>query len=683
MTFSLKRLTCAVAAISYSHLSVADHDHQVIETVNVIGQAIPTAITRTDMDQFSPGLETGDSLRDLLGVSGSRMGGHGIDPTIRGLSQTQLNVLLDGAYVHGGCPNRMDPPTSYASAIGFEEVTVIRGSQTLAYGGGGPGGTVLFSRVTEPFADDGEVRGKLSAAWRGNSNTRDLTADIALGNQQMYVRALIGQSDSGNYQDGNGEIVRAAYREYAGTLLLGYTPSTDTRVELSLDRQDTLDALYPGTGMDSPEAINTTVRVKAETRWGTLDKLRLELYSSNVDHVMDSYSLRATSPMRMRAPSTSDTIGGRAVVEFNTDWGAWTVGIDGQYNDRSAQRYNDAVDPPALNSLLWPDVSIDQTGVFAELERPLNPSWSVKGGLRYDHVTSSASETDVKPAGMVLSPTSLYELYYGDTDTDRTDRNIGGLLRLEYTPNNGQQRWYAGVSRSVRTPDATERYIASNGMMPSARWVGDPGLAPEIHHQFELGLSQQWQRVNLETAVYLNRVNDYVLRDRWVEPMNNASIYRNIDATLMGAELRLQVALTEGLNAEFGLSRVRGTNRTDDRDLAQIPPLEGLASLNWHKGAWSAGAQLQWAATQTRVDTLSSSGIPGQGLDARETPGWGIVNLNLSYQISSSVLLESGIDNALDKAYAQHLNRGNAFDPTQIQVAEPGRAAWLRVTATF
>lgn len=61
--------------------------------------------------------------------------------------------------------------------------------------------------------------------------------------------------------------------------------------------------------------------------------------------------------------------------------------------------------------------------------------------------------------------------------------------------------------------------------------------------------------------------------------MNNASIYRNIDATLMGAELRLQFALAEGLNAEFGLSSVRGTNQTDDRDLAQLPPLEGLASL--------------------------------------------------------------------------------------------------------
>jgi iron complex outermembrane receptor protein len=36
-----------------------------------------------------------------------------------------------------------------------------------------------------------------------------------------------------------------------------------------------------------------------------------------------------------------------------------------------------------------------------------------------------------------------------------------------------------------------------------------------------------------------------------------------------------------------------------------------------------------------------------------------------------------------DKNYPQHLNRANAFDPTQVQVNEPGRSAWLKVKATF
>ena len=60
-----------------------------------------------DTYRLPPTRETADLLRDIPGVSGSRMGGHGTDPSIRGLSQTRLNILLDGAYVHGGCPNRI------------------------------------------------------------------------------------------------------------------------------------------------------------------------------------------------------------------------------------------------------------------------------------------------------------------------------------------------------------------------------------------------------------------------------------------------------------------------------------------------------------------------------------------------------------------------------------------------
>lgn len=47
----------------------------------------------------------------------------------------------------------------------------------------------------------------------------------------------------------------------------------------------------------------------------------------------------------------------------------------------------------------------------------------------------------------------------------------------------------------MRTADATERFMAANGSVsaddPSqhmnTRWVGNPGIDPEQHHQLELG----------------------------------------------------------------------------------------------------------------------------------------------------------------------------------------------------
>ena len=78
---SLALLACAVHA-------QANNDDR-LETVTVTGQALPAAITTLSNSDLRPARDTGDALRDLLGVSGSRMGGHGIDPAIRGLSQTE------------------------------------------------------------------------------------------------------------------------------------------------------------------------------------------------------------------------------------------------------------------------------------------------------------------------------------------------------------------------------------------------------------------------------------------------------------------------------------------------------------------------------------------------------------------------------------------------------------------
>jgi iron complex outermembrane recepter protein len=677
---------CALAATTASadELTIAAER---LDTIRVEGDAASLpAETPVDTRQFGPGRETGEALRDLLGVSGSRMGGHGIDPTIRGLSQTRINVLLDGAYVHGGCPNRMDPPTAYAPSGAYESVTVIRGTQTLEYGGGGPGGTVLFERFTERFADGEPLRGRVDAGYRGNSNTREFDADVAAGNTDLFGRVIAGYTDAGNYDDGDGDEVRASFTERSGTVILGYTPSDATRVEFSYDRQQTRDALFPGAGMDSPESDNDTLRLKFDSRdpGGPFARVRAEVYNAEVEHVMDNYSLRPNAGMRMRAPSTSDTLGGRVVAEIDSGLGRWKVGVDMQNNDRDARRFNDTGPAPVLNSVLWPGVEIDQTGMFAELTHEIGPRNRVIGGLRLDRVTSNATRADLDPPGMPLTPNQLYALYYDGARADKvTDNNVGGLLRFEHDLASGAGTLYAGFARSVRTPDATERYIASNGMTPSDRWVGNPDLDPEAHHQFELGAVLHGGRWDLAGSVYYNDVSDYVLRDRNTAVGDNATIYRNVDATLVGGEASVGYRFDSNWRGEVGLAYVRAENDSDDRPIAQTPPLEGIATLEYAGGSWLAGARVRAAAQQDRVDLDSSSGIPGQGLDVRETPGWGVLDLYATYAVNDSVTIDIGVDNVFDKAYAQHLNRSSAFDPTQVQVNEPGRAAWLKVSAAF
>lgn len=681
---TLRNRLCAVFFACTAQSAWSEQPQPSIETVAVYERALPTTTTRIDRSALAPGRETGDSLRDLLGVSGSRMGGHGIDPTIRGLSQTQLNVLLDGAYVHGGCPNRMDPPTAYANATGYDEVTVIRGIQTLAYGGGGPGGTVVFNRSKPRFEAGGWLQGELSASWLSNGNTGNIGADLAFGEPQGYVRFLASGTNSGNYNDGNGVEVRSAHEERGGSVILGWTPSHGRQVELSWNHQETLDALFPGAGMDSPKANNDTVKLSAEiAEVGGLSNVKLELYRSAVNHIMDNFSLRDLPAADLEAPSTSDTTGGRLVAELDTELGLLKMGVDSQYNKRSASRWMVGAMGKRLNSIMWPQVSIDQTGAFAELRRQPTSTVTLLGGVRYDYVRSKARKTSEDPAGLPQSPEALYGQYYDEISRSRQDHNIGGLLRIEYSPADYNTRIFASVARSVRTPDASERYLASNGKVPSANWVGNPTLKPETHHQLDAGLLTGFEHTTLALSLYVNQIHDYVLRDRFADPANYASIYRNIDARLMGGEGQLTWQLLDTTSLELGISYVHGENTTDNRAIAQMPPLEGFAVLTWKPNTWQFSVEARGAARQNRVDTTSSTGIPGQGLDVTKTPGWGIINLRARWSLSALTHLELGVDNLLDRRYTQHLNRGNAFSPDQIQVNEPGRGAWVSLHTSF
>ena len=371
---------------------------QTLDTIEVIGTESQPAMSPVDANPSTFGRESADILRDIPGVSGSRMGGHGTDPSIRGLNQNRINVLLDGAYVHGGCPNRMDPPTSYAPVGAYEQITVIKGMQTLEYGGGGPGGTILFERETARFTAEESMRGHVEAGYRSNHDAWEAGGDVATGNENGFVRFIGSHTDADSYEDGNGNEVRSAYEATAGTLIAGYTPSDATRFEVSVEQQKTRDLLFPGAGMDSPKADNDTVRAKYQTKesLGVFENVKAEVYRADVDHVMDNYTLRTlTAAAQMRAPSTSETIGGRVVGEMDTGLGRWKLGMDIQNNERNAERYNDTAG--ILNSVMWPGVEIDQAGIFAELTHQLDAKKRLVTGLRYDRVESNATRADTDP----------------------------------------------------------------------------------------------------------------------------------------------------------------------------------------------------------------------------------------------------------------------------------------------
>ena len=250
--------TAPVAGLCLLCLSTGPVDAEnliVVEDTELPNPAIQTWLP--EALEIAPAADGGELLRDIPGIAGRRLGGRGIDPIIRGQSQNRLNILLDGAYVFGGCPNRMDPPTTYSSMNAYDSMTVIKGNQTVIYGGGGPGGTVLFERRTPRFYPDEQYRAEASTSYTSNSDTWQAGADVATGNSSGYLRGIFDYIDANNYEDGNGDTVRSAFTNKNGGILLGYTPTADTLLELSYEANREDDVLFAGAGMDSLTATTT------------------------------------------------------------------------------------------------------------------------------------------------------------------------------------------------------------------------------------------------------------------------------------------------------------------------------------------------------------------------------------------------------------------------------------------
>ena len=236
--------------------------------------------------------ETGTALRQINGVEAARMGGHGLDLNIRGQKETQLNIIIDGAKIEGGCPNRMEPPTSYAELSSFDEVTVVKGVKSVTYGTGGSGGTVLFERNAPSFSDDKPYKIELNAGTANNGLKQDMNATLSAGGKQGYIVLQGSKKVADNYKDGNGDEVRSSYETRQARVDLGWTPNKNHELRLSHENVYTEDALFDGAMMDAPLSDGTTTRLNYEGKniSSAIQRIQANIYQSDVDHLMDNYS---------------------------------------------------------------------------------------------------------------------------------------------------------------------------------------------------------------------------------------------------------------------------------------------------------------------------------------------------------------------------------------------------------
>ena len=600
-----------------------------------------------------PAGDGADLLQSVPNMSIIRKGGSSGDPLFRGLGGSRLSVNADDQFIYGGCGMRMDPPTAYIHPNSFDKVVVTKGPQTVTQGMGLVSGSVQFIRKDPDFT---EKPYNINATLTAGSNDRlDGSLEAEFGGKYGYVRTNISHNKADDYKDGDGNRIHSNFKRDSQMLQLGVTPTENTTIAGTYERSRAkvayADRMMDGSKFDR-DAWNIRFTQRNLTPW--FSELELRYGKSEIDHVMDTYSLRtiynpAGKQIKNANNPKRNTDTGRLKATFDWDKLNLQTGLD-YLDDVHVARHERGGDGYSHKPYM-PNQSFKQWGIFTEASWQQTDNQRWVAGLRHDQVKAHYD------TARVTDPVLKHQKFNLNS----------GFLRWERNTDNGL-KYYAGFGIAERAPDYWERLRSEN-----------KAIRAEQNRQIDAGVI--WKRPNLHASVSVfgSNIKDFIMMER--QGMMNFNV-RNINASRFGGEAEVKWTFAPNWEVGTSLAYTHGKNRTDGKPLAQTPPLEWNNTLAFDNGKFSAGALWRVVAKQNRY-SKGQGNIVGQDIGA--SSGFGVLSLNAGWKFSKYATLQGGVDNVFNKTYAEFVSRGG--DPSAgtqtMRVNEPGRTAWLRLQAKF
>jgi iron complex outermembrane receptor protein len=258
------------------------------------------------------------------------------------------------------------------------------------------------------------------------------------------------------------------------------------------------------------------------------------------------------------------------------------------------------------------------------------------------------------------------------------------------------------MGRGVRSPDVTERFII---LLPIGYdrydYLGNPQLKPEVNYAFDLGYRfRNNQAGNFEVSGFFSYIQDFIsgqlLPPTVMKPQTKGVLgvkeFVNLDNAFMtGFEFSYNTPAVYDWGILFNASYTLGWNpeavvhiyedgKVVDEQLAyndplpEIPPLELFirADYKLFEDKFIPALSLRMVASQDRIS---------EAFNEQNTPGFILLNLDLTYRFNKYLSVYAGVKNLFNVAYYEHLNRN--IIGTTYPLYEPGRIFYGNLVFKF
>jgi len=608
-----------------------------------------------------------DMAARIPGVSKANDSLWGADVNIRGLGRNRMIVLIDGCRINTGTD--INAQFGLIDPMEVERVEVLKGPISALYGSGSIGGVVnIITRQTD-FTEAPLWQGAASAAGATNPGGYGAYGNIAHTDAGQWVYASAGRRDYSSYEDGDGDRVHnSRFDDVSGKVQLSRQWNGQHRSRIQFQRYQANDVGIPGSGTANlpvnsdvtyPDLSRTLINVNHDMDFDAmrLTASRLNAYFQRIDRNVRIDRFTAGPIAEIRPEATHDTMG--AVWRNHLEMGPHqlTAGIDvwnWEYEGTRTRRFADGrtvVDMPLADS------SYLSAGVFAEDDWGVTEQVTVNAGLRIDHITAESEDLykSIVPPGDLIRA--------GAKETDMSWNAHAGLTWQVIS------NWSMTLiaASSYRAPDLLDRfkYIYFSA---DSELYGNPDLDPERSVFVETGIHYRRSGLGASVNGFYNEVADMIADP---SPSGGIRQLENIDkARIYGMEADCRWFLNMDWSIYGNLAFARGRDVENSRELAFVPPLNGLAGLRWDDGRrfWSS-LEVEWAADQHRTPA---------GVESADA--WAVINLAAGCRFAFAATrhdLVLRVDNLTDADYRTYLSTSRGF-----VLKEPGiNAALIWMTA--
>ena len=627
---------------------------QNLETISIVETANSKIIKDVSNEQIKSG-DLAESLsKNVPSISIVRRSGIANDIILRGQKKDNINIILDNAKIYGACPNRMDPATSHVLSNNVQSVKVIEGPYDVENFGTLSG--LVKVETKEPTE---EVHGEVNLG-AGSYGYRKASATVSGGTDRFKLLVSTSTEEGDQYEDGNGDNFLEQQKaknvllpnQYSRDNLDAFEKKTlltkgqfnindDQEIKLSYTANRSDNVLYPNTPMDADydDSNIYTVGYTARNLADFSKELNVDYYYSNVDHPM-STKLRNSGATSYSTNHMNSSIWGSKIKNsMELADSVVTVGLDTSVRNWKGEKYMTS----SITGIQMPSTaSLDSTdttnkAIFTKVEKSFG-KLDLEAGARYDYTdidSVNSAKTDKKYAAL---NGNIFAVYNADENT----------------------KYFAGVGKSARVPDARELYMGANNDLEDTK-----------NYEADLGFDKTIGAFNVRSKLFYSVLKDYIY---------NSGTFENVDAKVYGLDISGFYFMTENFSLDYGMAYQRGKKDGNyaDKDLAEIPPLKANLAFNYEQ------AKAKYTAEVVAVDSWDSYDSSAK---EQELGGYALVNLKYTNQLHKNIGLTLGVDNIFDKTYA---STNTYQDVTYVEAGgdrvllnDPGRYGYVNLKYSF